>query len=203
MRSMLAMPSVYRWFQESFGFSDSRRLAFERWLRFEPGMTIIDIGCGPGHILEHIPTDVRYTGFDTSDSYIAQARTKYGDRAEFHAQPFTVETAKQFGGADVVMLNGVLHHMDDAIASSCLQAAHAALREGGRLFTLDGCYIPSQNWIAKKLLDLDRGEYVRDQQAYERLISESFGKYDLHLTEELSKIPYTWLVMVGYRSAAN
>lgn len=195
--SVLQLPVAYRVFQEQLGFANSRKLAFERWLPIAPGTRILDIGCGPGHILKYLPQDIDYTGFDTSESYIDQASKEYGLRAKFVCGMFDASAVAEHGTADVIMLNGVLHHMSDEIAGATLGSIKQALAPAGRLFTLDGCYVDQQNWVAKNLLHLDRGEYVRTEEAYARLLEPYFEKIDVHIADDLSKIPYTYIVMIA------
>lgn len=197
LRSLLSFPEVYSRFQQIFGFANSRKLAFDRWLELPAGGRVIDIGCGPGHILNYLPKDIDYQGLDPSREYIDKARARYGDRGTFHCDVFDAGSVARYGQADVVMMNGVLHHMSDEVAGDCLAAVAGALKPGGCLFSLDGCYRPGQSWLASKLLDLDRGEHVRNEAGYADLLRPHFPKVDVHLAEDLSLIPYTFLVMVA------
>ena len=88
-------------------------------------MRVIDIGCGPGHILQHLPEGIDYTGFDIDETYIAYAKRSFGHLGTFHCRYFDAAAAREFAGADVVMMNGVLHH----IADDGLQATLADIRD--------------------------------------------------------------------------
>jgi 2-polyprenyl-3-methyl-5-hydroxy-6-metoxy-1,4-benzoquinol methylase len=199
LHNILNIPLAYRLFQEKLGFADARRKAFVRWLAIDSGAKVIDIGCGPGHILEFLSDDIDYIGFDVDEKYIQQARRDYGHRAQFHHRIFDHSCLPENGNADVVMLNGVLHHMSDEQVAQCLSTARAALQEGGVIFTLDGCYQKGQSRIAKILLDLDRGQHIRRREEYEALMSASFPNFKTHMANDLSTIPYTFIVLVGER----
>jgi len=89
----------------------------------------------------------------------------------------------------------VVHHLDDAGAARLFQFAQRALRPGGRLITLDGCYVPGQSAVARWLLDHDRGKFVRDAAAYRQLASGEFSRVETHLRPDLLRIPYTHLII--------
>ena len=45
---------------------------------------ILDIGCGPGLLLDHLNPDVTYLGVDISPTAIQAARARFGDRPNLH-----------------------------------------------------------------------------------------------------------------------
>jgi SAM-dependent methyltransferase len=171
MKHLLAHPAIYQAYQELGGFFGARIKAIRDYLPIAPGMRVIDIGCGPGHIVRHLPEGIDYTGFDIDGPSIAYARRHFGQRGRFEARLFDADAAREFGPADVVMMNGVMHHIGDADLAATLANVRDALKPGGVLFTLDGCYRPGQSAIARWLLDNDRGVHVRDCDGYHRLLT--------------------------------
>lgn len=85
MKAILNHPALYQAYQNAGGFFGARIKAIADYLTLRPGMKVIDIGCGPGHILRHLPDDIRYTGFDIDEAYIAYARSAFGISAPFIA----------------------------------------------------------------------------------------------------------------------
>jgi len=77
------------------------------------------------------------------------------------------------------------------------------LKQGGKLITLDGCYTGKQSLIARKKLDYDRGKYVREEESYRRLAFEVFDSTVTHIREDLSLIPYTFIIMEISESGKN
>ena len=200
MKNLLAYPAIYQLYQEAGGFFGARVTAIRDYLTIPEGARIIDIGCGPGHIVKYLPKGVRYTGLDIDQPSIAYARKHFGDRGEFDTRFFDAQAAAEMGPADLVMMNGVMHHIGDDDLTETLRHVHAALKPGGVLFTLDGCYVPGQSGIAKWLLDNDRGEHVRKPDEYTALLSGVFDDVTMHVRDDCSRLPYTFAIGVARKA---
>tara|TARA_R110002020_G_scaffold15555_18_gene55285 strand:+ start:5231 stop:5839 length:609 start_codon:yes stop_codon:yes gene_type:complete len=197
-RNILSVSQVYQAFQRSGGFFGARLEALDRYLTIADGETVVDVGCGPGYLLDHLPGSCRYFGFDTDAGYIEHARKKGAGNAEFELGIFDAAAAARVAPADVILMTGLLHHLTDAEARDLLAVSWETLRPGGRLLTLDGCYRPDQSLFKRKLLDWDRGEYVRTEEAYRALFPSGF-ELDAHVDEDMSRIPYTFITIVATR----
>ena len=128
MKDILNSPSIYQLFQFCGGFFSARVKAINQYLELRPGQNLIDIGCGPGHILPKLPRGVFYDGFDTDEKYIRYANRHFGHLGKFHCRVFDATAAKEFGPADGVMMNGVLHHLDDKTFIETTTAIRSVLR---------------------------------------------------------------------------
>jgi len=194
LRDILARARVYSCFSSLIGAERARRRHIERHIRPRAGDRVLDIGCGPADILEALPS-VEYHGFDLSADYIESARKRFGTRGQFHVEAVNAELVKKYAGFDLVLAMGVVHHLTDAEALDLFRVAKSALKPGGRLVTLDGCFVDGQSPIARWLLGRDRGEFVRTEAAYVVLARQVFADVKPCLTTELLRIPYTHLVM--------
>jgi SAM-dependent methyltransferase len=96
------------------------------------------------------------------------------------------------------MMNGLLHHVDDATALDLLRLAKASLKPGGKVLCIDGGLHQKQTAFARYVLNEDRGEFVRSPGAYEKLAGAVFGKANVKtdLREDLFYIPYSLVIMV-------
>lgn len=197
MKQLLAHPAIYQLYQELGGFFGARVKAIRDYLELRPGARVIDIGCGPGYIVKHLPRGLDYIGLDIDQSSIDYAREHFGDRGRFERRFFDADAVADFGPVDVVMMNGVMHHIGDADLAVTFGHVKAALQPGGALFTLDGCYAPGQSRIDKWLLDNDRGVHVRDADGYRRLLDDAFDRVDLHVRNDYSRLPYTFAIGVA------
>src|SRR5436190_10822082 len=191
---LLDFPRVYSRFADCIG-GDARFIYTREYVRPAPGQRIIDIGCGPADIVAELPDGVEYVGIDMNPQYIESARTRFGHRATFHCHSISSPFRGGPARFDIAMANGVLHHLDDAEALDLLRLARASLEDGGRLVTLDGCFIAKQSSIARLLLKMDRGKHVRAPEAYVELARQAFGTVVPHVRQDLLRIPYTHLIM--------
>lgn len=197
MKRILEVPALYQLYQEAGGFFGARLAAIRDYLPLEPGARVIDIGCGPGYLVRHLPESVDYVGFDIDEPSIAHARRRFGNRARFAAQEFDAQAARAEGPADVVLMNGVLHHIGDADLAPLLADVRTALKPGGRLFTLDGAYRSGQSRLVRWLLDNDRGAHVRPAEGYRSLLEHCFEKVEMHVRDDYSRVPYTFAIGIA------
>jgi hypothetical protein len=73
---LMAHPRVYFWFQHALGADRLRRLCVDKIVCPAPGERMLDLGWGPGYVLEYPPA-VDYVGFDTEAKHTDAARSRY------------------------------------------------------------------------------------------------------------------------------
>jgi SAM-dependent methyltransferase len=84
LSALLSLPAGYRIFQRMVGGESSRKIYLTEYARPAVGDKILDIGCGPADILNHLPK-VNYTGLDISPEYICAAKKRFGSKGRFFA----------------------------------------------------------------------------------------------------------------------
>jgi SAM-dependent methyltransferase len=132
IRSILELPAVYRLAMRLFGSEAHTKWLIDQVLAVREGDKMVDIGCGTGDILRHLPR-VDYLGCDVNKAYIEAANRRYGDRGVFLLG--TVEDwarDRRTHGADLVLAKGVLHHVDDGEVRRLLHFARSILKPSGR-----------------------------------------------------------------------
>jgi cyclopropane fatty-acyl-phospholipid synthase-like methyltransferase len=193
-RSILSFPPMYKLFARSIGASHCRHFLAEKCIRAKVGDRILDIGCGPGDILEYLQ-DVDYLGFDMSPEYIYAAKKRFGNKGQFFCDLVTKNTVKENSTFDIVIALGILHHLNDNKALELFDLAWKALKLGGRLITFDGCYMKNQSPLTRFILSKDRGQYVRTEQEYLRLTNQIFPSVKTTISNNLLRIPYTHIIL--------
>lgn len=192
--SILSSPFVYDTWQYLARGTRYAPLFVNEYIKARKGDRILDIGCGTGVLLDYLPR-VDYVGFDMSEHYISACRKRYGGKGTFYHRELTAETVADYGEFDIVVATGVLHHLDNGAAGNLCRLARKALYPGGRLVTLDGCYVPGQSAVVKALLDADRGKYVRSENAYRALASTAFRDVRSTILNDMFRMPYTVIIM--------
>lgn len=196
----LRLPWIYSALQLAIARTDTRRLVTDRYIRANKGDRVVDIGCGPGGMLPYLDgTD--YIGIDLDPNYVEAATRNYGDRGRF-IQGDVTQVAEQIRGqADIVLAMALLHHLDDRQARALFGAAVSLLRPGGRLVTLDCVWTTPQNPIARAIIAADRGKNTRTREGYVALAREFFPSVDVHLHDDLLRVPYTHCIMICHKEA--
>jgi SAM-dependent methyltransferase len=187
--------AVYDRFQRLLGGDGARRRFVHELLRPPQGARILDIGCGTGTLLDHLPADVDYVGYDLNPRYIEDARRRHPGRGRFFCARVEEAPDDDLGRFDVVLAAAILHHLEDAEAGRLIASAHRHLRPGGLLVTLDPVRHPGQPWVARLLVALDRGRRVRTPEGYLGLATASFPAVESALLTDLLPIPYSHFLM--------
>jgi ubiquinone/menaquinone biosynthesis C-methylase UbiE len=95
------------------------------------GATVLDVGCGPGHVVARLVDrwGVAGTGIDRSAAMIAEARRAFGGRARFELGDVTAQPFED-AAFDTVLARMVVHLVDRGAAFA---EVARVLRPGGRL----------------------------------------------------------------------
>lgn len=198
LKKVLNFSIGYRLIQNAAGAPQAMRwLAANLW-KVKPGEKIVDVGCGLGTVIRYLPANVRFVGIDISDAYINSARIEFGTRAEFlcgTAHNFLQNMDDRLLDADIVMCTGLLHHLDDHEVGHVLQLSASILSATGRLVVCEPTYLAHQTAISRWIMARDRGQNVRTEAEWRRLLgSSSFSKVDTGIVTGLLRLPYVHII---------
>jgi ubiquinone/menaquinone biosynthesis C-methylase UbiE len=199
LKKLLAHTRLYDFFQNHvLGGKKARRWLARTFWRLKGGETVVDLGCGSGTVLEYLPEDIDYLGVDTSENYIRDARQKFSHRGKFFlgtVHDFFNQNDQRPGSVDMVLCNGLLHHLPDDEAIEVLESSKRMLKPNGRLVCLEATYLEHQTRISKWIVSTDRGICVRSEQEWKNLLSRTFSCYSTWILTGLIRIPYTHIVI--------
>jgi len=161
-------------------------------------LRVLDIGCGPAAFWARY-RDVDgliYAGIEPNRAYVDSARAQFPG-VELHCGTIREVRDVVTGEFDLIVLEGVLHHIDDDTAHEVLTFASKRLAPTGRLVALDPVLLPRQNPVARALARLDRGKHVRTLGGYRELAASAFSKGHVsvrRLSGQL-RVPYDHAVL--------
>ncbi len=159
------------------------------------GSRVLDVGCGTGDLARLLP-QVRYVGVDHNPAYLT------GEPAVTEGPRFVHADLAELGDLDIGSFDlavavGVIHHLDDDLAADVTAEVRRRLVPGGRFVTVDPVFHPDQRTVARVLMALDRGRYVRHPNDYERLMRGAFEQADVVIRFDLNPFPYTHCIVTG------
>jgi ubiquinone/menaquinone biosynthesis C-methylase UbiE len=132
-----------------YGPAFYRRVALA--IPIEPGMTVLDLGCGTASVslavAERMQGQGRVIGIDLAERQLEQARAKIGSAAvpiELHHGSVR-ELPLGDESIDGICMSQVMHALPDDVRSECLAESFRVLRNGG-FFGLVEWTRPSFGW---------------------------------------------------------
>lgn len=188
---ILSVPFGYQLFQRVCGAEKMRKIFTREYIRPHPGSSILDIGCGTADIRPYLGNSISYIGIDLSESYIEHNRSKYS------GTPSTTFVCKNLNdyvrdapSYDIILLMGVLHHIDDQMVCELLSMLPQLLRSNGRVITMDGCYTDNLTSFERMLLRNDRGKFVRSLPEWDALFSKCLPGAAFEIRKDLYYLPF-------------
>lgn len=170
------------------------KIFVKTFVRPKAGDKILDIGCGPGDILEFLPS-VDYWGFDLNEEYINSARKRFSNRGQFFCKKVSRDAIPGEDIFDIVLACGIFHHLTDEESVEMFELAHTLLKPGGHFITYDGVYVPDQSYFERFLLSIDRGKYVRTEEQYRMIAQKNFTHIQVSIFSAVIRLPYTLIIM--------
>lgn len=193
---ILARPAVYRTFKKIVLPNGVLESLVATDYQVDDGSAVLDLGCGFGDYAPLFAGRCSYLGIDHNEDYINTARDlNAGSEAEFLVADVTDPVVATRGPFDLIMLSGVLHHLDDATVEELGRSVAPLLKPGGRFVALEPVFDPDQGLTARLIIAADRGRFVRDAAGYRDRLNSSFDDVATRRVTGLLRIPYTHLVV--------
>ena len=195
MKSILKHASIYSLFQNMIGASKTRRVLSKEYIKSDETKRVLDLCCGTCDILPYLEFQ-EYVGVDISDQYIEHCEKTFAEYNNvcFIDEDINTYLANNKAEFDIILFLGGMHHLNDDELLNCLQHIKIALKPGGRLVTLDGCFEDDISPIAKWIMSNDRGEYVRTKENWIKIFTTVFEDYEYSTRRDLYRIPYNLII---------
>jgi ubiquinone/menaquinone biosynthesis C-methylase UbiE len=189
---------IYSLFQNVAGARRARQWLADNVWKCSGAEKVVDLGCGTGDVLEHLPSNVRYVGIDISEDYVELARRRFGDRGVFlvgTARTFLERDDSELMNADLMVCNGVLHHLDDEEVLDVLRLAAKILRPEGRLTCFEPTYVSHQSRFSRWIMSRDRGKNIRSEAEWNAIAETVFPGCSTRVVTGMLRLPYIHIVI--------
>lgn len=193
--SLLTRPHIYSFFQRLMGSHYKYRTYINEFMKPWEGASILDIGCGTADILDFLPSNIDYVGYDMSKDYIRYAKNKYGKRAKFFNERVNKMTLVYEEPFDIVLVDGLLHHLNDDESKMLFQIGYRALHDKGIMLTIDPTFDDRQGLIDRFITSKDRGNHVRTPEEYKNIANSVFSNIELKILKSGKLITLTCCIV--------
>ncbi len=165
--------------------------------KFESNTKIIDIGCGPGNMIQYLPQPVNYLGIDVSEAYIKKAKELMPSGIFFIGDCSRFMNESKFNQADLVMCNGVLHHLNDDEVCEVFNFVEKNIkRSGGRFIAFEPVHLIYQPKLSTWFMNQDRGKYVRTESRWKELFARRVSaKVNTQIAVGISRFPWNHILI--------
>jgi len=200
IRKFLKIAWVYELFQAiACGRSGMTWLCANHW-KIEPGMLVVDVGCGTAKLRSQFPEDIKYYGFDPNVAYIESAKDKDVELVAGGITEFLQEFGEGLAGKiDVVVCSGVLHHLTSEQVGQILNGANLLLKPGGRFAALEPAFLVRQDRFSRWILEQDRGTNILYDYEWRKEMEAVFDSVDIRVANNLIRIPYMYALITAWK----
>jgi SAM-dependent methyltransferase len=168
LSGIMAHPTAYRLWQMPFAEMKFRPILENNDM--DAVRRVLDVGCGPGTNSLFFQ-DHDYLGMDINPDYIDQATKRFGNRFEVaDVCTYQAEPENRF---DFVLLNSLLHHIDDMHTDRILGQLSKQLTPDGHVHIID-LVLPEKKSVARSLALSDRGDHPRPLSEWKNIFSRHF-----------------------------
>lgn len=187
-------PNLWLLFQRLIGGSkDKQALALsvfsDRGGEGEKKKHILEIGCSVGNIADAFRSlpHIRYTGIDIDKSVITVAQSRFTGTGFQFLHESMEEHIKREIQYDIILVAGILHHIDDKTALDILKQTAPLSKLGTMVLIYDPVILKKSDpfymhWFYK----LEQGQLMRDEQSTKKLITDAGMTISSHRTVPIS-----------------
>ena len=167
LEAALSTPRVWHFLRKLPEFDYRRTKERIRRILGDESGTVLDLGCGTGEYAELFSAN-RYVGLDLSPHFVRYAS------ARLPGFVFLVGDAQRLPFEDDrfhrVLVNGIIHHLDDGSADRLLGEVERIVRPSGDVLVIEDVPSSAANLPGRLMHAMDQGDHIRTAEAYAELI---------------------------------
>ena len=195
IRAILGHPVLYTYFGRIIGLADKYRLYMSKFIKPYANIKILDIGCGTAAILDFLPLNICYTGYDINTAYINYARKKYGHRAKFYNKGVNEMTSRDNEYFDVILADGLIHHLNTSAAKNLFRIGYRSLKSNGFMLTIDPVLTERQRLLERFIISMDRGRHIKSGEEYKKTAKPYFSNISVHIVPNIGILSLTACIL--------
>jgi ubiquinone/menaquinone biosynthesis C-methylase UbiE len=161
---------------------------------------VLDVGCGPGSNAVIFAGNYDYVGIDYNAQYIETATKKYPNMT-FKVADAT-KLALTGNTFDIVLINSLMHHIDDAGCHKLMQDLKPLLNKDA-IIIIQEPLIPEKNQhFMRLMMQQDRGDYFRTLEQWNSIFQAAhftIAEADFYNIKLLNVITGWWMYSVVLR----
>lgn len=165
---VMANTTAYRLWQAPF--AHAKMMPVLRHNDFDAVQRVLDVGCGPGTNYRYF-AQADYLGLDINRDYIDYASRRY--RREFVVQDVCAYHPSDGRQFDFILLNSLLHHLNDDDTHRLLCRLHPLISQGGHVHIIE-LVMPERRCFARWLAESDRGAHPRPLCCWRDIFAKHF-----------------------------
>ncbi len=167
LNAVLSTPQLWHFLRKVPEFDYRHTKARIRRVLGETKGSVLDLGCGTGEYAPLFAPD-RYVGVDLWPPFVRYASTR------LRIFDFLVGDAERLPFVDHqfdhVLVNGVIHHMDDSSADRLLAEVRRVVRPSGSVLIIEDIPSSAANLPGRLMHAMDQGDHIRKSEAYRALL---------------------------------
>lgn len=164
-------PIMYDRLQICLGAYQFTTRKIEETIGWQPH--VLDFGCGVGNYLRLAgKAPELYVGIDSSKKNLDCASQRFADKGyRFVIDTNDLDSSQPGISTSVALMIGVVHHLSDHDFFSVISEFKRLRLKA--ILTIDPCSGVTNNPVARTLMALDRGKWIRSASEYELLFRET------------------------------
>ena len=170
-------------FQSIFGKKKINKFLLHNFWELNIGNKILDFGCGTGQVLDVLCDNYVYNGVDISNAYTTEAKKKYPFAKFFCSDLQNLlnnhQLLNEFSNSDVILCNGVLHHLKNDEIDDFFKLTSLCLNPHGKIFCFEPTFLLHQSTFSRVLVNLDRGMNVKHDHEWRVLFETHLNLLEL------------------------